>query len=54
MELTLLLTPMYSFTCMKIKLPDAIIAATAIHYNLPLLSADKGFKNISGLTLITL
>ena len=38
----------------KIKLPDAIIAATAIHYNLPLISADKGFKNISGLTLITL
>lgn len=36
----------------KIKLPDAIIAATAIHHNLPLLSADKGFKNISGLTLI--
>jgi predicted nucleic acid-binding protein len=38
----------------KIKLPDAIIAATAIHYKLPLLSADSGFKNISGLTLITL
>ena len=38
----------------KIKLPDAIIAATAIHHNLPLISADRGFKNISGLTLITL
>ena len=38
----------------KIKLADAIIAATAIHYNLPLISADRGFKNISGLTLITL
>jgi predicted nucleic acid-binding protein len=36
----------------KVKIPDAIIAATAIHYNLPLLSADRGFKNISGLTLI--
>ena len=38
----------------KIKLPDAIIAATAIHYKLPLISADSGFKNISALTLITL
>ena len=38
----------------KIKLPDAIIAATAIHYKLPLLSGDGGFKNISGLTLVTL
>jgi predicted nucleic acid-binding protein len=38
----------------KVKLPDAIIAATAIHYNLPLITADKGFNNISGLTIITL
>ncbi len=38
----------------KIRLPDAIIAATAIHYKLPLLSADAGFKNIAGLTLVTL
>jgi predicted nucleic acid-binding protein len=38
----------------KVKLPDAIIAATAIHYNLPLVTADTGFKNISGLTVITL
>jgi hypothetical protein len=38
----------------KIKLPDAIIAATAIHHKLPLLTADTGFKNISDLILITL
>ncbi len=30
----------------NVKLPDAIIAATAQHLNLPLLTADKGFKNI--------
>ena len=28
----------------KTKLPDAIVAATAIVNNLPLISADKGFK----------
>lgn len=38
----------------KIKLPDAIIAATALYYDLPLLSADTGFKNIPDLTLISL
>ncbi len=27
----------------KIKLPDAIIASTALHYQLPLLTFDKGF-----------
>jgi len=36
----------------KLKLPDAIIAATAIYYNIPLLTADKGFRNIDGLELI--
>ena len=36
----------------KIKLPDAIIAATAIILDLPLITADKGFKKIDGLTLI--
>jgi predicted nucleic acid-binding protein len=36
----------------KIKLPDAIIAATALHLNLPLLRADKDFRHIPGLTLI--
>jgi predicted nucleic acid-binding protein len=36
----------------KLKLPDAIIAATAIYHNTPLLTADKGFQNIDGLELI--
>jgi len=35
----------------KIKLPDAIIAATAIENNLPLITADKGFKQIAELDL---
>lgn len=34
-----------------IKLPDAIIAATAIENKLPLLTADKGFKRVSELNL---
>lgn len=33
----------------KIKLPDAIIAATAIYFDIPLISTDKGFNNIEGL-----
>lgn len=37
-----------------IKLPDAIIAATALYLDLPLLSADMGFRKISGLKLIVL
>lgn len=36
----------------KVKLPDAIIAATAISLDLPLVTADKGFKTIDDLTLI--
>ena len=36
----------------SIKLPDAIIAATAIYYNLPLVSSDKGFNGIKGLNFI--
>jgi predicted nucleic acid-binding protein len=35
-----------------IKLPDALIAATAIYLDIPLLTFDKGFKNISELQLI--
>ncbi len=31
----------------KIKLPDAIIAATSAYINIPLISADKGFEKIS-------
>ncbi|GHV66130.1 hypothetical protein FACS1894199_08910 [Bacteroidia bacterium] len=37
-----------------IKTPDAIIAATAIHYGLTLITADKGLKNIPGLDVIIL
>jgi len=37
----------------KIKTPDAIIAATALHYDLVLITADlKGFENIKGLKLL--
>jgi len=35
-----------------IKLPDAIIAATAIYLDMPFLTFDKGFKNIPNLKLI--
>ncbi|WP_256565294.1 PIN domain-containing protein [Dyadobacter chenhuakuii] len=37
----------------NLKLPDAIIAATAMVYNLTLVTRNtKDFSNISGLTLI--
>lgn len=36
----------------KIKLPDAIIAATAITNNLVLISFDSGFKNIKNLKYV--
>ena len=36
----------------KIKLPDAIIGATAKYLKLPILTADKGFGNISSLTVL--
>jgi predicted nucleic acid-binding protein len=36
----------------QLKLPDALIAATAIYLDMPLLTFDKGFKNISELQLI--
>ncbi len=36
----------------KLKLPDSIIAASAITYNLPLITADKGFKRVDHLDLI--
>jgi predicted nucleic acid-binding protein len=35
-----------------IKLPDAIIAATALYLDLPLLTFDKDFKNIPNLKLM--
>jgi len=37
----------------KIKLPDAIIAATALHYHLTLVTRNThDFKNIPGLTVV--
>lgn len=36
----------------KLKLPDAIIASTAIINNLPLVSADKGLLKVEELDLI--
>jgi predicted nucleic acid-binding protein len=38
----------------SIKLPDAIIASTAIVFQIPLITSDKGFKNIKELDLILL
>ncbi len=38
----------------NIKLPDAIIAATAIYLDLPLLTFDSGFKNVPNLKLFIL
>jgi predicted nucleic acid-binding protein len=35
----------------KIKLPDAIVAASAIIKKIPLITADKGFKQITELDL---
>ncbi len=35
----------------RIKLPDAIVAASAIVNNLPLITADKGFRQILELSL---
>jgi len=36
----------------KIKIPDAIIAATAIEFNIPLLTSDQGFEKVKELDLI--
>lgn len=36
----------------RIKLPDAIIAATSIYLNLPLFSADQGFENIEEINFL--
>jgi predicted nucleic acid-binding protein len=38
----------------KIKLPDALIAASALYANLPLLTFDKGFSQIKSLDLVLL
>jgi predicted nucleic acid-binding protein len=36
----------------KIKTPDAIIAATSKYLQIPLVTSDRGFKNIPGIELI--
>ncbi len=38
----------------RIKLPDAIVAATALFLDIPLLTFDAGFAKITGLDLILL
>lgn len=38
----------------NIKLPDAIIAATSLVYEIPLITADKGFSKYEDLDLILL
>lgn len=38
----------------SIKLPDAIIAATALYLQVPVVTSDRGFKNIKGIELILL
>jgi predicted nucleic acid-binding protein len=35
----------------NLKIPDAIIAGTAIHLQIPLITADKGFEKIEDLIL---
>jgi predicted nucleic acid-binding protein len=36
----------------KLKLPDSIIAASALTYNLPFITADKSFKKVKDIDLI--
>jgi predicted nucleic acid-binding protein len=38
----------------NLKTPDTIIAATAIKYRIPLLTADKDFKKVADLNLLLL
>jgi len=38
----------------KVKTPDAIIAATSKYLQIPLVTSDKGFKNVPDLELILL
>jgi predicted nucleic acid-binding protein len=37
----------------KVKLPDAIIAATSLFLSIPLVTFDKGFRSINKLRIIT-
>jgi predicted nucleic acid-binding protein len=36
----------------SLKLPDCIVAATAIYMDLPIITSDKGFKKVEELNLI--
>lgn len=36
----------------KLKIPDAIIAATSIVYNIPLITSDKDFEKVKELDLV--
>jgi predicted nucleic acid-binding protein len=38
----------------KTKLPDAVIAATALYFDLPLFTMDKGFEKIKDLQAVIL
>jgi predicted nucleic acid-binding protein len=38
----------------KTKLPDAVIAATAMYFDLPLFTMDKGFEKIADLQSVIL
>ncbi len=38
----------------RVKLPDAIVAATALWLGVPLLTADTGFSHIAGLDVVLL
>lgn len=38
----------------KLKIPDAIIAATSIVYNIPLITSDKDFEKVKELDLVFL
>jgi hypothetical protein len=38
----------------RVKTPDAIVAATSKYLQIPLVTSDKGFKNIPGIELILL
>ena len=37
----------------RLKLPDSIIAASSLVYNLTLITADKAFKKVDGLDLVS-
>ena len=36
----------------KLKLPDAIIAATALQFDLPIITADKQFEKVTSLEIV--